>query len=86
MMGNERDGVQKMRPLCVVCSDFFSPARRRAGYKTCLVCGEEAARDERKSWTVISLYNKGAYQFCTTSAAAQTLRETNQKDPRWVND
>jgi hypothetical protein len=52
----------------------------------CLVCGEKAAQDARKKWTVVSLYNKGAYQFVTTSAAAQTMRETNPKDPRWIND
>ena len=76
------NGINKMRPLCVVCSDVYASARRRAGYRMCLVCGEEAARDERKSWTVISLYNKGAYQFVTATAAPQTLRETNQKNPR----
>lgn len=85
-MSGEQDGVQKMRPVCVVCSDFFASARRRAGYRMCLVCGEKAAQDARKKWTVVSLYNKGAYQFVTTSAAAQTMRETNPKDPRWIND
>jgi hypothetical protein len=80
--GKGKDGVQKMRPVCVVCSDFFSTARRRAGYRLCLICGEEAARDERRSWTVVQEYGKGAYQFVTSSAAAQTLRETNQKNPR----
>jgi hypothetical protein len=81
-MGDEKEGVSKMRPICAVCSDFFASARRRAGYRMCLVCGEQAARDERKGWTVISTYNKGAYQFVTTSAAPQTLRETNPKQTR----
>ena len=81
-MGGTNEGIQKMRPVCVVCADFFAAARRRAGYRMCLVCGEEAARDERKSWTVITTYNKGAYQFVTSSAAAQTLLDTNQKNPR----
>lgn len=80
------DGISKMRPVCTTCSDFFSSARRRVGYRTCLPCGEAAAASDRKKWTVVSLYNKGAYQFVTTSAAAQTMRETNPKDPRWIND
>ena len=76
------NGIDKMRPVCTMCSDFFSAARRRVGYRTCLPCGEASAAADRKKWTVVQEYGKGAYQFVTASAAPQTLRETNQKNPR----
>lgn len=77
-----KDGIDKMRPVCTTCSDFFSAARRRVGYRTCLPCGEASAATDRKKWTVVQEYGKGAYQFVTATAAPQTLRETNQKNPR----
>lgn len=64
------------------CGEDIDPRRSALGYRVCIWCGEESARQERKSWTVIIEYNKGAYQFVTSSAASVTLRQTNQKDPR----
>jgi ribosomal protein L37AE/L43A len=34
----------KIKPICTVCSENFSPKRRAIGYRTCLDCGEELAR------------------------------------------
>lgn len=34
----------KIKPICTVCNDNFSPKRRAIGYRTCLPCGEELAR------------------------------------------
>jgi len=33
----------KIRPVCRVCGDNFSPKRKAIGYPTCLPCGEELA-------------------------------------------
>jgi hypothetical protein len=45
-------------------------------------CGEESARQERRSWTVVQEYQKGGYMFVTADAAATTLKQTNQKAVR----
>ena len=67
---------------CVVCGDDVPLARWQLGYKVCLFCGEDAARAERKSWTVVQEYQKGGYMFITPAAVSTTLKQTNQKNLR----
>lgn len=67
---------------CVVCGDDVPLARWRLGYRVCLFCGEDAARAERRSWTVVQEYQKGGYMFVTADAAKRTLKQTNQKNLR----
>jgi hypothetical protein len=64
---------------CVECGDEFPAERWSLGYRVCLFCGEEAARSERKSWTVVQEYGKGCYMFVTPAAVSKTLKQTNQK-------
>lgn len=68
--------------ICRACSDDIPPQRAQLGYRTCLPCGEQAARDARSSWTVVQEYTKGNYQFITPSAVDITLRQTNPKENR----
>ena len=69
--------------ICAECGDDIDPPERaRLGYRICLWCGEEAARSERKSWTVVQEYQKGGYMFVTADAARGTLKQTNQKAVR----
>jgi hypothetical protein len=71
------------RYVCTCCYDeTVDPRRWEAGYSTCLPCGELQAQRERKSWTVVQPYGKGGYQFVTSQAAREVLRNTNQKQPR----
>jgi hypothetical protein len=67
---------------CQVCGDEFPEARWQLGYKCCLFCGEDVARAERKSWTVVQEYGKGGYMFVTSDSARQVLTQTNQKNLR----
>jgi len=67
---------------CTECGDEFPAERWALGYRTCLFCGEDAARAERESWCVIMEYGKGNYQFVTTASARTTLINTNQKQQR----
>ena len=67
---------------CVVCGDDVPLARWRLGYRMCLFCGEDAAKAERRSWTVVQEYQKGGYMFITPTAARTTLKQTNQKNLR----
>jgi hypothetical protein len=67
---------------CAQCGDEFPVKRRQLGYRLCLFCGEEAARDERSSWCIVQEYGKGPYQLVTTTAAPITLKQTNQKELR----
>lgn len=39
---------------CVVCGDYLSRGRWELGYKTCLMCGEEQARQARH--TIVPLH------------------------------
>lgn len=79
---NAERSVPGMRPLCRECGEPFAYARLRAGYRLCLLCGEDAARAERRGWTIVQQYGKGPYQLVTASAAPEVLRGTNQKQPR----
>ncbi len=67
---------------CNVCGDEFPAERWQLGYRVCLFCGEEAARMERNSWTVVQEYGKGGYMFVTPTAVHTTLKQTNQKNLR----
>ena len=67
---------------CEQCGDDVHIARWQLGYRVCKFCGDEMARAERASWCVVMEYGKGNYQYVTREAAFQTLRDTNQKQPR----
>ena len=49
---------------CTLCGDDISPARYKLGYRTCLMCGEEAARAIRAAWCVAPLH-KSNYMLIT---------------------
>lgn len=66
----------------VGCTNGIGRKRAAYGHLICKACGEAQAIQARTAWCVVQEYGKGAYQFVTASAAFQTLRETNQKNPR----
>jgi hypothetical protein len=68
--------------LCIDCGDDVHIERWTLGYRVCLFCGEEAARDERSSWCIVQEYGKGPYQLVTANSAPTTLKQTNQKELR----
>jgi hypothetical protein len=41
---------------CIHCDDDIDPRRVALGYRVCLLCGEEAAREERRGWTVVPMH------------------------------
>jgi hypothetical protein len=52
--------------LCINClENIVPPKRRKLGYKTCLACGEKAARKEsnRRKGQISIPYNKGPYMY-----------------------
>lgn len=67
---------------CTHCGDDIDPRRVALGYGVCLYCGEEAASQARKGWTVVQEYTKGNYQFVTPASVAVTLKQTNPKNLR----
>lgn len=67
---------------CRTCGDDVHIERWALGYRVCLFCGEEAARNERSSWCIVQEYGKGNYQFVTSTQAPITLKQTNQKELR----
>lgn len=48
---------------CRVCGDDYSYERWALGYKMCLKCGELAANDERKSWTIAPMHKSNYMLF-----------------------
>ena len=67
---------------CKICGDEIDPPERAKLKPYCLLCGEDMARAERKSWTVVQEYGKGCYQFVTSNSARKVLTQTNQKNLR----
>ena len=67
---------------CTHCGDDIDPRRVTLGYRLCLWCGEEAASQARKGWTVVQEYTKGNYQFITPASVHTTLKQTNPKNLR----
>jgi hypothetical protein len=41
---------------CIQCGDPVPTARTDLGYRICLLCGEEAAREERRGWTIVPMH------------------------------
>ena len=44
---DESDDDDTNRPRCSCCTGFYSRLRLAAGYRTCLACGEKAAKNVR---------------------------------------
>jgi hypothetical protein len=59
-MGHNR----RLKPQCSICGDTYSAKRANAGYNLCLLCGEEAATRDRKSWCIAPM-NKSNYMLFT---------------------
>ncbi len=57
------------------CGNKFSDKRFALGYRTCLECGEEEAKElsEQRKEQVAPAYNKGAYQYITSLGMARDL-------------
>lgn len=70
--------MARLKPICVRCGDVFSPKRAKAGYHLCLLCGEEAASESRKSWTVLTPHKQGA-MFFTAESAREIAKGINNK-------
>jgi hypothetical protein len=60
---------------CIHCDDDIDPRRAALGYKLCLFCGEEAAREERRGWTIAPLH-KSNYMLLTNK---EDLKGINNK-------
>lgn len=61
---------------CVMCGDEITPRKRvELGYRVCLWCGEDVAREERASWCVAPM-NKSNYMLITNP---ETLKQLNPK-------
>ena len=61
--------------ICIICYSNYPDKRKSLGYKTCITCGDKAAKEEaaRKSKCVAPLFNKGAYQYIGSISAAKHI-------------
>jgi tRNA(Ile2) C34 agmatinyltransferase TiaS len=69
---------RRMKPKCMACGETFSAKRARAGYKLCLLCGEEQAAKDRKSWCVLTPHKQGAMFFTAQSAREAAVGINNK--------
>lgn len=60
---------------CHICGDDVRPQRWALGYRVCLPCGEEQARQERTSWCIAPLH-KSNYMLLTNR---EDLKGINNK-------
>jgi hypothetical protein len=63
---------------CPQCKDDIDPRRYALGYTLCLFCGEEAARQERRSWCVLTPHKQGP-MFFTSEFAREAAKGINNK-------
>ena len=56
--------------FCSQCGDTYPQRRQELGYRTCLSCGEAAARLVK--FTVMPAFSKGAYQLISPTDVANT--------------
>ena len=48
--------IQSEETQCRICGDYLVKDRWMLGYRLCLLCGEEQARQERASWCVAPMH------------------------------
>ena len=60
---------------CTRCGDEIERKRSEMGYKYCLLCGEDVAREERQSWCIAPMH-KSNYMLITNM---DDLRGLNNK-------
>jgi len=58
------------RYLCVVCGGFIAHARYKLGYKTCIECGEDAAKQVKHC---IAPINKSNYMYISDLSQLKQL-------------
>lgn len=61
-----------MKTLCTHCGDPVPAKRAALGYRLCLWCGEEAAREERAGWCIAPMH-KSNYVLITNRQDLQGL-------------
>lgn len=62
---------------CTHCGDTVATARWALGRHTCLACGEAAAKQERKGWTVAPM-PKSNYILITDMALLKGLNSSHK--------
>ena len=65
-------------PMCRICGDEIDPPERARIKPICLSCGEHAAREERRSWCVLTPHKQGA-MFFTAEYAREAAKGINNK-------
>jgi ribosomal protein L37AE/L43A len=58
------------RYLCVVCGGYVAHERYKLGYKTCIQCGEAAAREKKHT---IAPINKSNYMYISDLSQLKQL-------------
>lgn len=54
-----------MKNECIECGELFPIKRALLGYRVCLCCGDKAAKQARKAWTVAPMH-KSNYLLVTS--------------------
>jgi len=71
--------MEDSRYLCTACYGGYVPPKRwKLGYSTCLPCGEQAAKEKAKKFTVLTPHKQGA-MFFTAEFAREAAMGINNK-------
>ena len=65
------------RFYCVSCGDKIEKRRYDLGYRTCLMCGEEQARQDRMGWCVVPM-PKSNYILVTDPTLLKGLNSSHK--------
>jgi ribosomal protein L37AE/L43A len=66
-----------MIPLCRTCGDEMFVERAALGYRTCLPCGDQEAKEARSSWTVVPM-PKSNYILVTDPTLLKGLNSSHR--------
>ena len=60
---------------CLTCGEAYPAKRKALGYRLCLTCGEEAAREQRMGWCIAPIAHKQGATLVTNKADLRGLNK-----------
>lgn len=63
---------------CIECGAAYPAKRAQLGYRTCLDCGDRAAKEARAGWCIAPAGHKQSYTIHTSTGARDALRGLNK--------
>lgn len=62
---------------CIECGETYPAKRAQLGYRTCLSCGDEAAREARMGWCIAPIAHKQGATLITNKGQLRGLNKVS---------